>query len=64
MNEHRITLNKLMLILKLRFVKGHNYILLLLETISLQKKILAAEIEIGKEANIPKKLLIDASTMP
>ena len=56
MNEDRICLNKLMLILKLRFVNGPNFILLLLETILLQKKILTAEIEIGRESIIPKRL--------
>ena len=64
MNENRICLNKLMLVLKLRFVKGPNLILLLLETILLQKQILTSEIEIGREAVIPKRLLIDADTIP
>ena len=63
-SENRVCLNKLMLVLKLRLVQGHNLILLLLETITLQKKILTAEIEVGRESVIPKKLLIDADTIP
>ena len=53
-----------MFVLKLRFVKGPNLILLLLQTILLRKQILTFEIEIGRESLIPKRLLLDAETIP
>ena len=57
-SEQRSLYSKIMLLVKLRVLKGPIYIYALLECIKLAKSILTLELEMGREAVIPNEFNI------